>query len=672
MAHPSSLRPVLLCTLALLLAAGGSSLAVPSSSAAAVVPSTPFEAHPESDMLSRAPGSLRTPTLVSHPGGIADAAASRRDGRRGGVGSAAPSITYDVLVFAADSPSGASPATPDTTTAIIDHLDRAYAAATDGAYRFRFDSITRLPRFSGDTCDTNALRATYLETIDAKLATRAADAVPALWIIVTADNEACAFDGRATVGGQGIYMNGTWEPGPDATDRPNPPTDDQAAHTRWRTTSAVYVLGHEIGHNLNLRHANAYAYSGVTGSPLAGSPPSEEYGDPTDIMGSATDSDVLLSSYSRWRLGLLGTDDVTAAPQSATVTLGRLRSTSTAPKLLTIPTADSNTYLVDFRRGRERDWPLAYVTGERWASSGVFVRTLEPSEPWFYPQASLLPYTEQTLNNPDEGLHDYTVRRMSLRPGEQMNLPGGISIRVNSMSIDNADVTVTRPADTSATAPDPCELHVRTGTNTCTVVDHEFNGYPPGTYPFHPTLVQDDTWTSLFEMYVDGTRTHRVDLGSPDDDAVGVRRHLEYLNDFFGHGGFVAAPLSPGDHTVQFVVTDIAGNIAKRTAVVSVPSTNPPSVVLAPPRRLKVTPIDGRRMVVSFRPSTSTEANAYHLQVATGKSGKWVRAKLIRPRPTMRYRSARLKRGVRVTWRVRAQGAGESSPWVTSKPVRVR
>ena len=154
-------------------------------------------------------------------------------------------------------------------------------------------------------------------------------------LVVYAPPQACGFAGMGWVGANGVFLNGTVNRG---------------------------VMEHELGHNLGLWHAGAYA-CGV--APLSGSC-LVDYGDPTDVMG-ATQPNHGYSAEHKFELGWMPSSEVrTVATGTQTIALTAAENplVSGSIELIHVRATDGTLYAVDRRTS------TGYDTG----LSGVWIR----------------------------------------------------------------------------------------------------------------------------------------------------------------------------------------------------------------------------------------------------------------------------------------------------------
>ena len=139
-------------------------------------------------------------------------------------------------------------------------------------------------------------------------------------LIVYAPSQACDFSGMGWIGGNGVFLNGN---------------------------AGAGLIEHELGHNLGLLHAGAYACGAapVSGGCLL------EYADPTDVMGD-TALDHEFSAEHKYMLGWI------PAPEVRTVTSGTHTIALTAEEdplvagateLIHVRAADGTLFAIDRR-----------------------------------------------------------------------------------------------------------------------------------------------------------------------------------------------------------------------------------------------------------------------------------------------------------------------------------
>jgi chitodextrinase len=105
------------------------------------------------------------------------------------------------------------------------------------------------------------------------------------------------------------------------------------------------VVGHELGHNFGVHHANSYSCS-VGGSRVWLADPancsSSEYGDPFDIMGSSSTRHA--DNFHLAQFGFFGAGDKQDVTASETYSLGVVDQSASAPKVLRVARGATGWY----------------------------------------------------------------------------------------------------------------------------------------------------------------------------------------------------------------------------------------------------------------------------------------------------------------------------------------
>ena len=160
-------------------------------------------------------------------------------------------------------------------------------------------------------------------------------------LVVYTPDQGCDFSGMGWIGTGGVFLNGDASRG---------------------------VFEHELGHNLGLRHAGAYACGDAVSSGCL-----VEYGDPTDVMGDPT----LGHGYSaehKYMLGWIPAAEVrtvTTGAQTIALTASEDPLVPGSTELIHVRAADGTLFAVDRRASVGYDAGIAGVWVRKVASVGT-------------------------------------------------------------------------------------------------------------------------------------------------------------------------------------------------------------------------------------------------------------------------------------------------------------
>jgi chitodextrinase len=202
------------------------------------------------------------------------------------------------------------------------------------------------------------------------------------------------------------------------------------------------VVGHELGHNLGVHHANSLRCLDGAGQGLTlaegESCAQTEYGDPFSIMGNSSSRH--LSAWHKAHLGWIGGTGIHAVAATGNYTVWPLGYLTPGAQLLKIGRGDGSFIYVDFRRPY-RSWFETFPAGSA-AVTGVTVR-LAP-EIGSYVQSALVDAKPKT----------HSLEDAPLLAGEQLTDPvSGVTISVAAVTPWNATVRVTLPGPIAPTPP---------------------------------------------------------------------------------------------------------------------------------------------------------------------------------------------------------------------------
>lgn len=442
-------------------------------------------------------------------------------------------------------------------------VDKYYDTVTGGAVRFTVDKVTEPRKITASGCDTKAVESAARD---------AAGAVPRDQfhhiVAYFPAESSCGFAGLGYVGSGGfVWLNGY---------------------------NTVQVLGHELGHNMGLRHSDGYRCwsdaARTTPAPLTENCQSEGYADPWDIMGNRAAGELTAAHLDQ--LGVLGAGGTQAATAGKQVTLAPL-SGGSGLRQLTFR-AGTRTYFLEYRDGRRLDQSL---TG---AGTGLAVRFLDTS-----------------LSGNDAVEHQLVSYRPAaplLQPGEGWNDPAGtIGIRTGAVTAAGLPVTVSGVSDTRA--PSAFDL-LSPKTNASLTTAKTTVSW---------TKVTDDTAVSSVAVLVDGK-------------AVATAP---------GTATSVAATIPDGKHSVQAVATDAFGNTSRTGAVTITVDGNAPIGTPAPLATLRAGGIVSTSIVPVSVTWGLTDQNGVATQKIAQDSGAWTTLGT-----SVRRVDATTKPGVRTRWQL--------------------
>ena len=131
--------------------------------------------------------------------------------------------------------------------------------------------------------------------------------------------------------------------------------------------NALWVYGHELGHNFGLWHSGSLSCSGQV---IGGSCGVNEYGDPFDAMGNIYPGH--FNSMQKSVLGWISASSVkTHTAGSATYTLSPLETSGQSTYAVKIPAASNRTYWIEYRQ------PVGVDSGIA-SSNGAQIRVAAP------------------------------------------------------------------------------------------------------------------------------------------------------------------------------------------------------------------------------------------------------------------------------------------------------
>jgi hypothetical protein len=197
----------------------------------------------------------------------------------------------------------------------------------------------------------------------------------------------------------------------------------------WINNSTSSTVAHELGHNFGLHHASTWSCTNASGQRVSMSATCtlNEYGDPFDVMGRGYRH---MSVFQKGRLGWLGASNMATATATGSYSLVPQETPSSALQSLRVRRDSTTFYYVEYRQPFGFD---SFGSGDS-VVNGVLVHVAPDYGTLDKPK--LLDMTTGTTSYTDA----------ALVVGQTFSdATSGISIRLDSRTSANANVTVTLP-----------------------------------------------------------------------------------------------------------------------------------------------------------------------------------------------------------------------------------
>ncbi|HEY8192903.1 MAG TPA: hypothetical protein VIF36_03160 [Gaiellaceae bacterium] len=209
---------------------------------------------------------------------------------------------------------------------------------------------------------------------------------------------------------------------------------------------SLRVIGHELGHNLGVHHANALRCTDGVGQGLAladtDSCTQTEYGDPLSIMGSSASRH--MNAWQKAHLGWVSGAGVRTISASGSYSVWPVGWLVPGPQLLRIARGDGTYLYVDFRRPYRTFFETFSASSA--AVNGVSLR-IAPD---------LTSYVQSALIDAKPITH--SLEDAPLLPGRSLEDPlSGVSVYLQEVSPWKAQLQITMP---SGGAPPPAPSDV--------------------------------------------------------------------------------------------------------------------------------------------------------------------------------------------------------------------
>lgn len=205
------------------------------------------------------------------------------------------------------------------------------------------------------------------------------------------------------------------------------------------------VVTHEVGHVLGLLHANSLQCTngrsdvgaGSNGRWADGACSSREYGDTTDLMGSAQYNQPVINSYF-WDAGNFGRgNEITDAGQaknSRTFTLYPWGGTAANRAVKFTDPLSKDVYYIELRQPAGYD---QYLQGGPAGNRGVKIVKADEANSWAV-NSLIIPPSTRPFSGYYNGNHAWQA-------GQTFTTHAGTTVKINSVSATSASVTVSGP-----------------------------------------------------------------------------------------------------------------------------------------------------------------------------------------------------------------------------------
>lgn len=302
-----------------------------------------------------------------------------------GAQAADPIRQYQIDVVPIANPGVTVEVTEEISRQIIKQVDLAFDEATGGQIRFVFRKLHPI------SFPTTAV----LSSSDIQKATGLNPVADpgfdkAILVGVIAKTSAAEFAGQAILGGNYVIMNGDWT----------------------LNSLGPGVLAHELGHSLDISHANSAVCT--TQIPIVCD--QSEYGDASSVMGRNNlpyASNPMIARFSATeldRLKVLPKESKSIAAESGDYKLAPVYSTGiNLPKVLYIPIGSELTYSVEYRPAVGNDSSLSMSKLQVPGSNSFFNST--PSHGL---QLRILPTVGTKFKESQPSMNDYKIKGTAL------------------------------------------------------------------------------------------------------------------------------------------------------------------------------------------------------------------------------------------------------------------